>query len=311
MGRLMATGGTTAASGVVRRRASREFGLLAPFFAIVLLGSIVPIFLVPIPTASTIAAGANRAEFASQMKGKGSTPLARYPSASGPSSIVNDVVPPALRHLYAPDRLPFNVTRSMLRRSRPVVGNAQRLWHYLEKLRSRKCTTILFMGGSVTHGRAAPGVNSSYPELFIRFLNERYPCATADGDLGHALQRTRGRDSLSHFTLWEGDANSVAEFDLAVLEFNINDSTVGGIPHALERKGPVGNAQEYQSCWYFEAMMRRLLLMRKPDPVAIVVFDADYIGRLWASKFQMHVGHSLVCPHLMLFQILWKAEKRF
>ena len=40
--------------------------------------------------------------------------------------------------------------------------------------------------------------------------------------------------------------------------------------------------KEYQSSWYFEVLIRRLLLLRKPDPVAIITFNADYIGRAWA-----------------------------
>lgn len=39
---------------------------------------------------------------------------------------------------------------------------------------------------------------------------------------------------------------------------------------------------EYQGCWYFEVLLRRLVRLRKPDPVAIVTFNADYVGRHWA-----------------------------
>ena len=39
---------------------------------------------------------------------------------------------------------------------------------------------------------------------------------------------------------------------------------------------------EYISSWYFEVLLRRLLLLRKPDPPAIVTFSADYRGRAWA-----------------------------
>lgn len=41
---------------------------------------------------------------------------------------------------------------------------------------------------------------------------------------------------------------------------------------------------DYISVWYNEILLRRLLLMRKPDPVAIVTFNADYISRTWAPK---------------------------
>lgn len=41
-------------------------------------------------------------------------------------------------------------------------------------------------------------------------------------------------------------------------------------------------ALEYISLWYFEVLIRRILLVRKPDPPAIITFNADYIGRQWA-----------------------------
>lgn len=40
---------------------------------------------------------------------------------------------------------------------------------------------------------------------------------------------------------------------------------------------------EYIDLWYGEVLLRRLLLLRKPDPLAIVTFNADYIGTPWAT----------------------------
>ena len=34
--------------------------------------------------------------------------------------------------------------------------------------------------------------------------------------------------------------------------------------------------KQYPTAWYFEVILRRLLLLRQPDPVAIVTFNADY-----------------------------------
>lgn len=34
--------------------------------------------------------------------------------------------------------------------------------------------------------------------------------------------------------------------------------------------------------WYSEVLLRRLLLFRKPDPLAIITFNADYVGVAWA-----------------------------
>ena len=61
-------------------------------------------------------------------------------------SIIEEIVPPSLQSFYHDTQ--FNPTRSMLRQSRPVIGNTQRLHSYLEKLRNKECTTVLFLGGS-------------------------------------------------------------------------------------------------------------------------------------------------------------------
>jgi len=62
------------------------------------------------------------------------------------SSIIEEIIPDTLQPIY--QNIQFNVTRSMLRQSRPIIGNTQRLHAYLEKLRNKQCTTVLFLGGS-------------------------------------------------------------------------------------------------------------------------------------------------------------------
>lgn len=37
------------------------------------------------------------------------------------------------------------------------------------------------------------------------------------------------------------------------------------------------------SLWYSEVLLRRLLLIRKPDPLAIITFNSDYKGIEWAT----------------------------
>ena len=132
-------------------------------------------------------------------------------------------------------------------------------------------------------------------------------------DPGRTLLLLQASDSKHHFTFWS-TLTSVEEFDLVFIEFNIGDTFQDGLPHALESKGPAGDtvgeshcsmqfqqlptnngilshvchhnwfhSVEYQSGWYFEVMLRRLLLLRKPDPVAIITFNADYVGRVWAK----------------------------
>ncbi|KAL7538848.1 hypothetical protein ACHAXR_011284 [Thalassiosira sp. AJA248-18] len=198
------------------------------------------------------------------------------------NNVIEEIIPPNLLSSYTHEKLQFNVTRSMLRQSRPVVGNTQRLHSYLKKLQSKSCTTVLFLGGSVTAGHNGGGPINAYPRKFMDWLNARYPCLAKNGTVGnHVYKKTQAADSMSHFIFWE-TVTFIDEFDLVLIEFNIGDSFVKGLPHALEDKGNTGKLKEYQGSWYFEVLLRRLLLLRKPDPVAIVTFNADYIGRTWA-----------------------------
>jgi hypothetical protein len=98
----------------------------------------------------------------------------------------------------------------------------------------------------------------------------------------------------------------IESFDLVFLEFNINDAFTSSSPHMLEDKGPISETTEYTSGWYFEILLRRLLLLRKPDPVAIVTFNADYVGNEWADKsvaewaaegraFKLHLNSTFYC----------------
>lgn len=192
---------------------------------------------------------------------------------------VDDIIPDKLKSTYASHRLQFNVTTSMLRQSRPVIGNSQRLHAYLKKLQSQQCTTVLFLGGSVTQGHQAGGRQNAYPKFFMEWLNERYPCGTTGR---HEAKFTHAPNSQSHFVNWPL-VSGIDSFDLVFLEFNVNDNFISRSPHFLEDKSYIGTLKDYKSNWYFEAIVRRLLLLRKPDPVAIVVFNADYVGRTWAT----------------------------
>lgn len=82
-------------------------------------------------------------------------------------SLVEELIPNNLQSVYAPENLQFNVTRSMMRRSRPIVGNTERLHAYIQKLRDKRCTSVLFLGGSVTNGHNAKGPMNAYPRHFM------------------------------------------------------------------------------------------------------------------------------------------------
>jgi len=209
------------------------------------------------------------------------------PSTDSPvySEVVQDIIPHDLRPRYATEFLQFPITRFMLRQSRTITGNIERLHAYLKKLQSQQCTTILFLGGSVTKGHKAGGYMNSYPKFFLDWLNARHPCME-NGIIGNheAKFTSSSAHSSQEIVVNWPVVNGIESFDLVFLEFNINDAFTPSNPHALENKGPVGDTPEYRSAWYFEILLRRLLLLRKPDPVAIITFTADYVGSQWADR---------------------------
>lgn len=155
---------------------------------------------------------------------------------------MDEYIPPNLRNTYEPQAMQFNVTRSMLRQSRPVVGNVQRLHAYLRKLQSKQCTTVLILGGSISDGHHVKGgATFAYPQNFVHWLNERYPCLEPNGKTRgeHQWKKTYASNSQRHFTSW-AMVSGIESFDLVILEFNVNDHFVSDLPHALEDKGPMG-----------------------------------------------------------------------
>lgn len=197
------------------------------------------------------------------------------PKQSDPdTSFIEEIIPKELQSTYAPENLQFNVTRSMIRQSRPIIGNTDRLHAYIKKLHNQKCTSVLFLGGSVTGGHNAKGAQNAFPRHFMDWLNIRYPCRNADGSLGkHQMKKTHAQNSQTHFIHWSM-VSEIDQIDLVFVEFCVNDHYLTDIPHALEEKGPVAQNNEYIDMWYSEAIIRRLLLLRKPDPIAIVTFNA-------------------------------------
>jgi hypothetical protein len=123
-------------------------------------------------------------------------------------------------------------------------------------------------------GHNAKGPENAFPRHFMDWLNVRYPCHNEDGSPGqHEIKKTHAQNSQTHFTHWSM-VSEIDRIDLVFIEFCVNDHFLSDIPHALEEKGPIANNHEYIDLWYSEAIIRRLLLMRKPDPIAIVTFNA-------------------------------------
>ena len=110
------------------------------------------------------------------------TPPMQQPSST---SLIEEIIPPSLHSKYTPDNLEFNITRSMLKRSRPIIGNTERLHAFIHKLQTHQCTVVLFLGGSVTDGHHVKGRSAeAYPAHFMLWLNAQYPCLNQDGSAG-------------------------------------------------------------------------------------------------------------------------------
>ena len=209
-------------------------------------------------------------------------------------SFIDAIIPESLRAKYTTSNLLFPITESMLRQSRPIIGNNERLHSYIRKLHAGKCTTILFMGGSVTRGHGAGGVEGAYPRFFIEWLNHQYPCRQNDNASGtHVAKQTTAQNSQTCFTTWSAIRDASDSIDLILMEFNVNDQFIPDLPHVLEDKGVVGEMKEYKSAWYLEALLRRLLLLRKPDPVAIITFNADYAAVPWEEGSREEMRRTL------------------
>ena len=69
------------------------------------------------------------------------------PRFDNPFHIIQAIIPESLQNAYAPGKLLYNLTESMLEQSRPVRGNTQRLHSYIQKIRRKQCTTVIFAGG--------------------------------------------------------------------------------------------------------------------------------------------------------------------
>ena len=144
-------------------------------------------------------------------------------TAPTPLPVMEEIIPPSLHPSYTPENLEFNVTRNMLKRSRPIIGNTERLHAYIRKLQSKQCTVILFLGGSVTDGHHVKGRSAeAYPAHFTNWLNAKYPCLKEDGSPGeHEWKKTHAQNSQTHFIHWSM-VSEIDRIDLVFIEFNVS-----------------------------------------------------------------------------------------
>ena len=70
----------------------------------------------------------------------------------------------------------FNVTAHMVRRGRTVVGNTERLHRVVRRIAAGKCTRLVLLGGSVSHGFNVGGRQNSWAEMYRGWVNAAHPC---------------------------------------------------------------------------------------------------------------------------------------
>ena len=124
------------------------------------------------------------------------------------------------------------------------------------------------------------------------WLNEAFSCVSVNGTMGkhEYIPSLPGIKNSQTAFLYFDWIERIEKLDLVFTEFNVNDAFLADYPpHALEDKinGTIqGDLRYFGSAFYFEVLLRRLLLLRKPDPIAIVTFNADYIETPWSPAYR-------------------------
>ena len=192
--------------------------------------------------------------------------------------------------------LMMNVTPSMLRRSRPVVGNVERLRRLGQRLRGGHCVHLLVLGASVSMGRNVGGIHSAWHQRFLEYLNLRYPCRDGASNEHHRTLMLLGATGTAYAANtvrawhegWLHDEHGAgdgapAPFDLVVVEFNANDGAFSGID---------GENFDSGLAWWTEVLARQLLRLqlhadaaRAQHAPAIVWLEATYQGAPWLNVF--------------------------
>jgi len=177
------------------------------------------------------------------------------------------------------------ISATMLRTTRPVVGHTERLHLFLRKLTAGKCVKVVIAGGSVTSGHNSGKAQASYVYHLFDWLNEQFPCRNETGARSNhtrVMLDVGGSNTAVLLDSFDEDFKEIHAFDLLLWEFNVNDIFIDNAPY-IDRKAHL-ESQEQWIQWNNEIFIRKALLLRKPDPVAVVYFIADYHGRAWADK---------------------------
>lgn len=183
------------------------------------------------------------------------------------------------------------VSKTLLRKSRPFVGNVDRFHRVLQKIHRGECIVWGVLGGSVTVGHNMGGPRRGiFPNVIQNWLNYRYPCKKNGVRSVHERVEFRYAPGvLFGFENFEAifDPHAVPVLDLVLVEWNVNDGNGPGAPgrpyyeNASIRES-VNDLRMVGLQWIHEIFIRKFLRLRKPEPVALIYLSADFIGRLWS-----------------------------
>ncbi|MBQ6951972.1 MAG: SGNH/GDSL hydrolase family protein [Clostridia bacterium] len=142
-------------------------------------------------------------------------------------------------------------TEEMVQRSLLNIGNTSRLHAAIEKAKSGKDVTLVYLGGSITEGSAAkPQQTHCYAALSAKMFAEKF--AAAPEKVHYVNAGISGTPSRLGITRLEQDVLSKSP-DVVFIEFAVNDSN------------------DKQSQMVYESLVRRLL-QSETSPAVILIF---------------------------------------
>eukprot|EP01084_Bolivina_argentea_P096949 174266_1 len=210
-----------------------------------------------------------------------------------------DLIPINIRNKFPitfstpPTRGEFNITETMLRQTRPIVGNTLRLHKILKSvIYSNECMKIITIGSSVTGGTNAGGIAHAYSVPFNIWLNEKYPnCHSNVYNISqhevtpyvaggtNIMKIVENFEALMEFT-------NDMKVDIIIIEYNVNDNFMHlahdtGVLNKLsndEQIDPQKSDMDSKSKtvnWYSELLIRRILSVN--NHTALLFFDASFM----------------------------------
>eukprot|EP00956_Cyclotella_meneghiniana_P015164 scaffold23001_cov46-Cyclotella_meneghiniana.AAC.4 len=171
----------------------------------------------------------------------------------------------------------------VMRRSRPVIGNTERIHGFINKLLQGKCMNVLFVGGSVTFAfpRGKDGsLVQGYHLWFVKWLNERYPCNGGEHKLSiHGPGGTDAAYAVSNFNQLFRDVGGPVDF--ISFEYAVNDSSM-----AVKPGKSLGESIQIVN----EILFRKALKYRNPQdgsaPAIISLETSFWVGNMINKKMR-------------------------